>query len=71
MPGSFSEDISFLPGDSPARVCLSPYQIQLNRIYQIASPFLENIYGIRYSDDRSLRVQMPSMVTKVDQLIGA
>lgn len=71
MPGSFSEDISFLPGDSPARVCLSPYQIQLNRIYQIASPLLENIYGIRYSHDRALRSQMPSMVTKIDQLMRA
>ena len=71
MPASFSEDISFSPGDGPSRVRLSPYQIQLNRIYQIASPLLENIYGIRYSHDRSLRSQMPSMVAKIDQLLQA
>ena len=71
MPGSFSEDISFSSGDSPARVCLSQYQIQLNRIYQITSPLLENIYGIRYSHDRSLRSQMPSMVMRIDQLMRA
>ena len=71
MPASYSEDISFALGDEPARVCLSPYQIQLNRIYQITSPLLENIYGIRYSTDRSLRSQMPGMVSKIDQLMRA
>ena len=71
MPASFSEDVSFLAGSEPARVSLSPYQIQLNRIYQIASPLLENIYGIRYSHDRSLRSQMPSMITKIDHLMQA
>lgn len=71
MPASFSEDVSFSAGSVPARVSLSPYQIQLNRVYQIASPLLENIYGIRYSHDRSLRSQMPSVVTKIDQLMQA
>jgi hypothetical protein len=71
MPGSYAEDITFAPGNEPARVCLSPYQIQLNRVYQITCPLLENIYGIRYSNDRSLRSQMPSMVSKIDQLMRA
>ena len=69
MPSAFSENVSFSPGVGDASVCLSPYQIHLNRIYQIASPLLENIYGIRYSHDRSLRSQMPSMVTKIDLLM--
>jgi hypothetical protein len=71
MPASYSEDISFASEHASARVCLSPYQIQLNRIYQITSPLLENIYGIRYSTDRSLRSQMPGMVSKIDQLMRA
>jgi hypothetical protein len=71
MPASFSENISFSSTSGPERVSLSPYQIQLNRIYQIASPLLENIYGIRYSHDRSLRSQMPSTVKKIDQLMQA
>ena len=71
MPASYSEDISFAPGDEPARVTLSPYQTQLNRVYQIASPLLEDIYGIRYSNDRSLRSQMPAMVSKIDSLMQA
>lgn len=71
MPASYSEDVIFAPGHEPARVCLSPYQTQLNRVYQIASPILEDIYGIRYSNDRSLRSQMPAMVSKIDQLMRA
>jgi hypothetical protein len=71
MPASYPEDINFAPGAEPARVCLSPYQIQLNRVYQIASPLLENIYGIRYSSDRWLRSQMPAMISKIDQLMRA
>jgi hypothetical protein len=69
MPVSYLEDISFAPGVEPARVCLSPYQIQLNRVYQITSPLLENIYGIRYSTDRWLRSQMPDMISRIDQLM--
>jgi hypothetical protein len=69
MPASYPEDISFAPGGEPAQVCLSPYQIQLNRVYQIASPLLENIYGIRYSTDRWLRSQMPGMISRIDQLM--
>ena len=71
MPASFAEDISFSTQTGSARVSLSPYQIQLNRIYQITSPLLENIYGIRYSHDRSLRSQMPTMIAKIDQLMQA
>jgi hypothetical protein len=71
MPASYPEDICFAPGSDPARVSLSPYQIQLNRAYRITSPLLENIYGIRYSTDHSLRSQMPSMVSKIGHLLQA
>jgi hypothetical protein len=71
MPASYPEDISFTPGGEPARVCVSPYQSQLNTVYQITSPLLENIYGIRYSTDSNLRSQMPDMISKIDELMQA
>ncbi|KAK5045133.1 hypothetical protein LTR84_009466 [Exophiala bonariae] len=69
MPTSFPEDINFTLPDEKTPVSLSPYQIQLNRVYQIASPLLENIYGIRFSTDPSLRSEMPAMITRIDQMM--
>lgn len=69
MPATFSEDINFTLPDEKTPVSLSPYQIQLNRVYQIASPLLENIYGIRFSTDPSLRSEMPAMISRIDRMM--
>ncbi|KAJ9603127.1 hypothetical protein H2200_012422 [Cladophialophora chaetospira] len=69
MPTTFAEDINFSTPDEKTPVCLSPYQIQLNQVYQIASPLLENIYGVRFSRDPHLRSEMPTMVSKIDSLM--
>ena len=71
MPTAYPENINFSLSNDETRVCLSLYQIQLNRIYQIASPLLENIYGIRYSTDHHLRSQMPAMISRIDRLMRA
>jgi hypothetical protein len=44
MPSDFTEDVHFDRSISRTGVCLSTYQTQLNMIYQIASPVLENIW---------------------------
>ena len=67
----YPENVNFRSGDEQEQICLSMYQIQLNRVYQIASPILENIYGIRHSTDARLRSQMPTMISKVDELLRA
>lgn len=69
MPGSYFEDVNFSLERGPSLVRLSPYQIQLNTVYRIASTLLENIFGIRYSVDRELSSKMPAMVANIDELL--
>lgn len=67
MPSDFTEDMHFDPSIGSTGVCLSTYQTQLNMIYQIASPVLENIYRIRTSNDLQRRSQLLLMIRAVDE----
>lgn len=49
MPTVYTEHLVDIQTSEAADIELSPYQTQLNRVYRIASPMLENIYSIRYS----------------------
>ena len=63
MPAEIYENMFSEPSDSNEAICLSTYQTQLNHIYRIASPVLENIYGIRSSTDLGLLSRLPDMIT--------
>ncbi|KAE9366244.1 hypothetical protein N431DRAFT_495979 [Stipitochalara longipes BDJ] len=67
MPSDFTEDINFDPSIGRTSICLSTYQAQLNMIYQIASPVLENLYRIRNSNDLQRRSQLLLMIRAVDE----
>jgi hypothetical protein len=69
MPSVFDEDINFVPQLGPKKVCLSAYQTSLNKIYQIASPILENLYGIRHPQDVRQRIELSNMIAEVDQAL--
>jgi hypothetical protein len=62
MPSEFLENMHFDPRSQVAPICLSTYQRQLNLAYQIASPLLEDIYGMRASQDGVLYSKLPEMV---------
>lgn len=66
MPAVFSERLVDPKTGIAEDIELSPYQTQLNQVYQIASPLLENIYGIRSSGDKSL-LDMAEMAQRIDQ----
>jgi hypothetical protein len=66
MPSDFTEDIHF-PSIGQTGICLSTYQTQLNMIYQIASPVLENMYRIRASNDLQRRSELSLMIRGVDE----
>ena len=63
MPAEIYENMFSEPSESNEAICLSTYQTQLNHIYRIASPVLENIYGIRSSTDLGLLSRLPDMIT--------
>lgn len=67
MPAEVFENISSDRSNPTEPVCLSTYQTQLNQIYRIASPLLENIYGIRISTDLGLLSRLPNMIADVDR----
>ncbi|KAH6663702.1 fungal-specific transcription factor domain-containing protein [Halenospora varia] len=67
MPSDFTEDIRFDSSIRSTGVCLSTYQTQLNMIYQIASPVLENMFRIRTSNDLQRRSQLLLMICAVDE----
>lgn len=54
MPAEFTEHLVDPQTLEAADIVLSSYQVQLNTVYQLASPVLENIYGIRCLTGRSL-----------------
>lgn len=66
MPAVFSERLVDPKTALAEDIELSPYQTQLNQVYQIASPLLENIYGIRSSGNKSL-LDMARMAQRIDQ----
>lgn len=52
MPADILENPSFVaraPSDQSNAICYSPYQRELNRLYLIASPALETVFGSRTS----------------------
>lgn len=69
MPSIISENVHFDPHLEAAPICLSSYQCQLNRVYRIASPLLEDIYGIRTSHNIALRARLPGMVVTATQAL--
>lgn len=69
MPAEFVENIHFDPQFQATHICLSTYQRQLNQVYKIASPLLEDIYGIRASHDGELYSQLPEMVSVANRAL--
>lgn len=50
MPANFTEAIYFdeaSHADEDSRICFSPYQTELNKLYMIASPVIRTVYGNR------------------------
>lgn len=50
MPANFTEAIYFdeaSHADEGSRICFSPYQTELNKLYMIASPVIRTVYGNR------------------------
>jgi hypothetical protein len=61
------ENVHFDPRFDAAQICLSTYQCQLNQVYRIASPLLEDIYGMRTSYNVGVYSQLPEMVAMTNQ----
>lgn len=64
MPIDVQENVHFDRSVPPESICLSSYQAQLNEVYRIASPIIENIYGIRTSTDLNMRSMLPGIITQ-------
>jgi hypothetical protein len=64
QPAEVLENIHFDRTIGPEQICLSIYQARLNEVYKIASPVIENIYGIRTTTDSRIRSMLPSMITQ-------
>ncbi|KAG4432313.1 hypothetical protein IFR05_012192, partial [Cadophora sp. M221] len=69
MPSEITENIHFDPSFPPALVCLSTYQYYLNHIYRIASPLLEDIYGMRTSSNLDSSSELPHMVSTANRAL--
>lgn len=69
MPSEFLENVHFDTRLPPAHICLSTYQCQLNQAYMIASPLLEDIYGLRASHDGELYSKLPGMVATANRAL--
>ena len=63
MPCEIFENIHFDHMFPPALVCLSSYQYYLNHVYRIASPLLEDIYGMRTSSYLDSSSELPQKVS--------
>lgn len=69
MPIDVFENVHFERGVVSEQICLSVYQAQLNEVYGIASPIIENIYGIRTSTDLRIRSMLPGMIAQASHLM--
>ncbi|RDW74209.1 hypothetical protein BP5796_07651 [Coleophoma crateriformis] len=69
MPSEILENVHFDQLLQPSHVCLSTYQSQLNLVYQIASPLLEDIYGMRTSHDTMLSSTLPEMLATANSAL--
>jgi hypothetical protein len=67
MPSDLMENMSFNPAIPAANICLSPYQYRLNMVYRIASPLLEDIYGLRTSQNTQFDLKLPEMVSTANR----
>lgn len=61
------ENVHFDPLLEATQICLSTYQRQLNQVYRIASPLLEDIYGMRTSHHMGIGSQLAEMVSITNQ----
>lgn len=69
MPIAVLENVHFDKAVGSEQICLSVYQAQLNEVYAIASPIIENIYGIRTSTDLRTRSMLPGMIAQASRLM--
>ena len=69
MPIDVFENVHFDRTLGSEQICLSLYQAQLNEAYRIASPIIENIYGIRTSSDLHIRSILPGMIAHASHLM--
>ncbi len=67
MPIAVIENVHFDRNVGAEQICLSVYQAQLNEVYSIASPIIENIYGIRTSTDLRIRSMLPGMIAQASR----
>ncbi|OBT90622.1 hypothetical protein VE02_00567 [Pseudogymnoascus sp. 03VT05] len=68
MPSEILENVHFDPPLQETPICLSTYQWGLNLVYKIASPLLEDIYGIRTSHNMD-RCSQQKMVAEANQAL--
>jgi hypothetical protein len=69
-PSEVLENVHFDPRLEATQICLSTYQCLLNQVYRIASPLLEDIYGMRTSHNMGLYSQLPEMVATANQSLS-
>lgn len=67
MPSELSENVHFSSFAPVSQICLSPYQLRLNQVYKIASPLLEDIYGLRTSQNTDFDQKLPEMVSTANR----
>lgn len=67
MPSEILENVSFDPFLPAPQICLSPYQYRLNLVYKIASPLLEDIYGLRTSQNAEFDLKLPEIVSTANR----
>jgi hypothetical protein len=62
MPCDVLENVHFETSIRTLPICLSTYQCQLNLVYKVASPLLEDIYGLRTSYNAGVFSELPKQV---------
>ncbi|OBT45169.1 hypothetical protein VE00_04357 [Pseudogymnoascus sp. WSF 3629] len=67
-PSEILENVHFYPPLQATQICLSTYQCRLNLVYKIASPLLEDIYGMRTSHNMD-RCSQQKMVAEANQAL--
>jgi hypothetical protein len=69
MPSDVLENVHFETSIRTLPICLSTYQCQLNLVYKVASPLLEDIYGLRTSYNAGVFSELPKQVVTVYQAL--
>lgn len=70
MPATYTEHLVDIQTSEATDIELSPYQTQLNRVYRIASPVLENIYSLRTST-ATTSSEKAQTVEHIDKAMGS